>query len=88
MGVLDSKVAFITGAARGQGREAAILFAEHGAKVLAADICESIKTVGYQPGGSAEAIAADRAGATPRVSASAMSRSGSRVKSTVRSMTM
>jgi SDR family mycofactocin-dependent oxidoreductase len=47
VGVLDGKVVFITGAARGQGRAAAILFAEHGAKVIAADICESIKTIGY-----------------------------------------
>ena len=47
MGVLDGRVAFITGAARGQGRTAAVLFAEHGAKVIAADICESIKTIGY-----------------------------------------
>ena len=47
MGVLNGKVVFITGAARGQGRAAAILFAEHGAKVIAADICESIKTIGY-----------------------------------------
>jgi SDR family mycofactocin-dependent oxidoreductase len=47
VGVLDGRVAFITGAARGQGRTAAVLFAEHGAKVIAADICESIKTIGY-----------------------------------------
>jgi NAD(P)-dependent dehydrogenase (short-subunit alcohol dehydrogenase family) len=44
--VLDSRVVFITGAARGQGRAAAILFAEHGAKVFAVDICELIKTIG------------------------------------------
>lgn len=35
---LQDKVAFITGAGMGQGREAALLFAEHGAKVIVADI--------------------------------------------------
>ena len=41
-----------------------------------------VSVVAVQPGDSAEAMAADRAGSNPRVSASAMSRSGSRVKST------
>ncbi len=35
---LSGKVAFITGAGMGQGREAALLFAEHGARVIVADI--------------------------------------------------
>ena len=35
---LRNKVAFITGAGAGMGREAAILFAEEGARVVVADI--------------------------------------------------
>lgn len=37
---LKNKVAIITGAANGMGREEAILFAEHGAKIVATDIDE------------------------------------------------
>lgn len=47
MGRLDGKVAFVTGAARGQGRSHAVRFAEEGADILAVDICESIPTIGY-----------------------------------------
>jgi SDR family mycofactocin-dependent oxidoreductase len=44
----DGKVAFITGAGRGQGRSHAIRLAEEGADVIALDICaESVETVGY-----------------------------------------
>jgi (+)-trans-carveol dehydrogenase len=42
MGRVDEKVAFITGAARGQGRSHAIRLAEEGAAILAVDICENI----------------------------------------------
>ena len=35
---LAGKVAFITGAGMGMGREAAVLFAEHGARIGVADI--------------------------------------------------
>jgi SDR family mycofactocin-dependent oxidoreductase len=46
-GQFDGKVAFITGAARGQGRAHAVRFAEEGATIIAVDICEQIDTVAY-----------------------------------------
>lgn len=46
-GRLAGKVAFITGAARGQGRSHAIRLAEEGADIIAADICEDVDTIGY-----------------------------------------
>lgn len=42
MGKLDGKVAFITGAARGQGRSHAVRLAAEGADVIAVDICEQL----------------------------------------------
>ena len=48
MGRLDGQVAFITGAARGQGRAHAIRLAEDGADIIGIDICEQIGSVGYQ----------------------------------------
>lgn len=48
MGKLDGKVAFITGAARGQGRSHAIRLAEEGADIIALDICTQIDTVTYE----------------------------------------
>jgi SDR family mycofactocin-dependent oxidoreductase len=47
MGKLEGKVAFITGAARGQGRSHAIRLAQEGADIIAIDICQQIATVGY-----------------------------------------
>ncbi len=38
-GTLDGKVAFVTGAARGQGRSHAVRMAQEGADVIAIDIC-------------------------------------------------
>ena len=43
----DGKVAFITGAARGQGRSHAVRFAEEGADIIAFDLCDQIDTVAY-----------------------------------------
>jgi SDR family mycofactocin-dependent oxidoreductase len=45
-----NKVAFITGAARGQGRAHAVRFAEEGADIIAIDICGQIDSVGYPMG--------------------------------------
>jgi (+)-trans-carveol dehydrogenase len=47
MGLLDGKVAFITGAARGQGRSHAITLAREGADIIAVDICRQAETVPY-----------------------------------------
>jgi SDR family mycofactocin-dependent oxidoreductase len=50
MGRLDGKVAFITGAARGQGASHAVRMAEEGADIIAVDICEDIASVPYELG--------------------------------------
>lgn len=47
VGRVAGKVAFITGAARGQGREHAVRLAEEGADIIAVDVCGDIDTVGY-----------------------------------------
>ena len=47
MGRMDGKVAFITGAARGQGRSHAVRLAEEGADIIAVDICRDFETVKY-----------------------------------------
>jgi SDR family mycofactocin-dependent oxidoreductase len=47
MGKLEGKVAFITGAARGQGRSHAVRLAQEGADVIAVDLCAQIDTVPY-----------------------------------------
>ncbi|MFW0785222.1 mycofactocin-coupled SDR family oxidoreductase [Gordonia sp. CPCC 206044] len=44
---LENKVAFITGAARGQGRSHAVRLAEEGAAIIAMDICAQIPSVFY-----------------------------------------
>lgn len=41
-GRLEGKVAFITGAARGQGRSHAVRLAQEGADIIAIDVCEPI----------------------------------------------
>lgn len=49
-GLMTGKVAIITGAARGQGRAHAELFARQGAKVVISDIADQIDTVPYPMG--------------------------------------
>jgi SDR family mycofactocin-dependent oxidoreductase len=46
-GRLEGKVAFITGAARGQGRSHAIRMAQEGADIIAVDICRQIESNPY-----------------------------------------
>ena len=47
MSGLEGKVAFITGAARGQGRAHAVKLALEGANVIAVDLCDQIASVQY-----------------------------------------
>jgi len=47
MGKLSGKVAFITGAARGQGRSHAVRLAGEGADIIGVDLCAQIKSVKY-----------------------------------------
>lgn len=44
-GRVEGKVAFITGAARGQGRAHAVRLAQEGADIIAVDICKQIDSV-------------------------------------------
>jgi len=53
MGMLDGKVAFITGAARGQGRSHAVRLAEEGADIIGIDLCAQPATVSV-PGATPE----------------------------------
>ncbi|MEV1329301.1 mycofactocin-coupled SDR family oxidoreductase [Micromonospora costi] len=46
-GRVAGKVAFVTGAGRGQGRSHAIRLAEEGADIIAVDVLEDYATVGY-----------------------------------------
>ncbi len=47
MGRLDGKVAFITGAARGQGRSHALRMAQEGADIIAVDVVKQLPSVEY-----------------------------------------
>lgn len=48
-GRVEGKVAFITGAARGQGRSHAIRLAQEGADIIAIDLTDKIPVVTYPP---------------------------------------
>ena len=47
MGLVDNKVAFISGVARGQGRSHAVRLAEEGADIIGFDICANDDAVEY-----------------------------------------
>jgi SDR family mycofactocin-dependent oxidoreductase len=47
MGVVEGKVAFISGVARGQGRSHAVRLAEEGADIIGFDVCEDDPSVEY-----------------------------------------
>ena len=47
MGIVNGKVAFGAGPARGQGRSHAVRLAEEGADILAVDLCRNIASVPY-----------------------------------------
>jgi SDR family mycofactocin-dependent oxidoreductase len=46
-GRVEGKVAFVTGAGRGQGRSHAVRLAEEGADIIAVDICAPVASVTY-----------------------------------------
>jgi SDR family mycofactocin-dependent oxidoreductase len=56
-GPLEGRVAFITGAARGQGRAHAIRLAQEGADIIAIDICRPISETITYPMGTSEELA-------------------------------
>ena len=60
MSKLEGKVAFITGAARGQGRSHAVRLAEDGADIVAVDVSAGVETVPY-PLGTADELAETKA---------------------------
>ena len=43
----EDKVVFISGAARGQGREHAVRFASEGARIIGVDVCDDVPSVPY-----------------------------------------
>jgi (+)-trans-carveol dehydrogenase len=46
-GRVEGKVAFVTGAARGQGRSHAVRLAQEGADIIAVDLCQQVDSVPY-----------------------------------------
>lgn len=50
MSLLEGRVVFITGAARGQGRSHAVACAEEGANIVGVDICHDLDVVPYHLG--------------------------------------
>src|SRR5690349_13892677 len=56
-GRVEGKVAFITGAARGQGRSHAVRLAEEGADIIAIDVCKRISSNADIPAPTPEDLA-------------------------------
>lgn len=59
MADLKDKVAIVTGAGSGIGRASALLFAEHGAKVIASDVIDAVEDTAKGSDGNIIAIKAD-----------------------------
>ena len=55
--LLSGKVAFITGAARGQGRNHAIRLAREGASIIAVDACTAVAAANTYPAATEEDLA-------------------------------
>ncbi|MFJ1456227.1 mycofactocin-coupled SDR family oxidoreductase [Nocardia wallacei] len=56
-GRVDGKVAFITGAARGQGRSHAVRLAQEGADIIAVDVCKPVSGTDLIPASTPEDLA-------------------------------
>ena len=56
-GRVEGKVAFITGAARGQGRSHAVRLAEEGADIIAIDVCQQISSESRIPAATPDELA-------------------------------
>ena len=54
VGLVEGKIAFITGVARGQGRSHAVRLAQEGADVIGVDICADIASIPYPMATEAE----------------------------------
>jgi SDR family mycofactocin-dependent oxidoreductase len=57
MGDLEGRVAFVTGAARGQGRAYAVRLAQEGADVIISDICAPVSQTIPYPGATPDDLA-------------------------------
>jgi SDR family mycofactocin-dependent oxidoreductase len=56
-GTLEGRVAFVTGAARGQGKAHAVRLAEEGADIIAIDVCGAISDTITYPAATSEELA-------------------------------